>query len=526
VEGRTRTGREHGPVRALLRGVRQFAGPLSWRNLRSWALVIGVFMVLQWAVIAPFRVPTQSMHPTLNGDYNFLTDDRVLVNKWIYGLRYPFNRIKLPFSDAIFEYAEGRLTRGRPPARWDIVVFKNPEEEDPARVLVKRVAGLPGERVALRDGKLAVDGEIVPFPADLQSVVHYTTRPTDDDVRRHILEVAKQVGPTANLNPRHAGARQLILFMADLHEKLRDVDVHALTDAEAAAYFEGISELAFRVACEQLDFLHAQAGNYRYGIRPEPEYREIPPGCYFLLGDNSAESRDGRTFGWTPEELIMGRAFAICWPPWRMRDFTGFSSTWWGRALLFGVPALMVCYELCVSLVVQSWRVQTAPDGSRMRRGDRILVNRIALGLRLPFTDRRISGGRELRRGEYAVYAVPKGLATEEPILGQVTAVPGDTVAFEGGRLRVNGRTVRAQSESTGPVAGCLQGGATTVPDGSYVLLTGANDGLDSLALGWICRRQVYGAVSAVWWPLHRMRRLTPDASPDGDRMAETRPES
>ncbi|MGI6746319.1 MAG: hypothetical protein ACOX45_09375 [Acutalibacteraceae bacterium] len=51
-------------------------------------------------------------------------------------------------------------------------------------------------------------------------------------------------------------------------------------------------------------------------------------------------------YGWVPHNHLYGSAFAVWWPWARRQDFTGFSHTWWGMALLYGIPALLLLWEL------------------------------------------------------------------------------------------------------------------------------------------------------------------------------------
>jgi len=82
----------------------------------------------------------------------------------------------------------------------------------------------------------------------------------------------------------------------------------------------------------------------RYGILPDDEYAVVPEGHYFLLGDNSGNSVDGRIYGWVPEQNLVGRAFSIWWPIGRWTDFTGWSGAWWGMLLLYGIPLAIAGY--------------------------------------------------------------------------------------------------------------------------------------------------------------------------------------
>jgi len=104
---------------------------------RSFFPVILVVLVLRSFVVEPFRIPSGSMMPTLqDGDF-------ILVNKFTYGLRAPVVNKKF-FGDGA-------------PERGDVVVFRYPE--DPAIAYIKRVVGLPGDRLAYRDKVLYVNGQ-------------------------------------------------------------------------------------------------------------------------------------------------------------------------------------------------------------------------------------------------------------------------------------------------------------------------------------------------------------------------------
>ena len=105
--------------------------------------------IIAWAfrsfVGAPFNIPSGSMLPTLFiGDY-------LAVSKWPYG----YSRYSFPFG---FPSFEGRIF-GSLPKRGDVVVFRHPKENAD---LIKRVIGLPGDTVAVRNGQLILNGRPVP----------------------------------------------------------------------------------------------------------------------------------------------------------------------------------------------------------------------------------------------------------------------------------------------------------------------------------------------------------------------------
>lgn len=147
-------------------------GGLEW--VKSLAIAIGVALAIRWVFAEPFRIPSGSMEPTLHGDDRILRGDRVFVNKWIFGLRYPLNGCRIPFTHYRIEYAKDRLWRRAAPKRWDIVVFKSAEPDAWNTTLVKRVVGLPGERIQIRGGKVYANGQELVLPPGMPPV-EYTT---------------------------------------------------------------------------------------------------------------------------------------------------------------------------------------------------------------------------------------------------------------------------------------------------------------------------------------------------------------
>lgn len=105
------------------------------------AVILAV--IIRSFIVQPFSIPSGSMKPTL------LVGDYVFVSKWSYG----YSRHSLPFSPPIFS---GRLF-GSDPDRGDVVVFKYPP--DPSKDYIKRVVGLPGDKIQLKDSVVLVNGQ-------------------------------------------------------------------------------------------------------------------------------------------------------------------------------------------------------------------------------------------------------------------------------------------------------------------------------------------------------------------------------
>lgn len=386
---------------------------LDWA--KSLAIAIGIALVVRWAVFEPYRIPSGSMEPTLMGDPAFMRGDRVFVNKWVYGLRVPFQN--------------ARLWQGAEPQRWELVVFKTVEENALHGTLVKRIVGMPGEHLQIRDGKVFVNGEALELPPDMPQDTHYTAPPFTD---------------------------------------------------------------------------------MRYGIRPEPEYSQIPPGQYLLLGDNSADSRDGRVFGWVPGDHFVGRVSCIAWPIAHWRDFTGFSKTWWWR----GTLALIAGLTLFRIFAGRSWAVRAGKTG----RVDHLLIGFWPFGLRLPLSGLWAMRWGRPRRGDLVYYlaADPGGDAASHH-LGRVLALPGEKLTRDGDGLRLGDAPLTLPAPLESAVSkldaqgnGKGRGQFKAPEDGYFILAEDPSepDAADSRALGPVHESRILGRAIAVWWPVWRARRI------------------
>ncbi|SFT97541.1 signal peptidase I [Mesorhizobium sp. YR577] len=191
-------------------------------------------LVIRTFLFQPFSIPSGSMRPTLlEGDYLFVT-------KWSYG----FSRYSLPFGPDLFS---GRIWGGDP-ARGDVVVFKFPP--NPSLDYIKRVIGLPGDKVQMKDGQLFINGTAVP--------------------REKVGEIN---------NP-------------DITEVNRPVDVYRETLPNGVSY-------------DTLDLTPNSIGdNTREFV--------VPEGHFFMMGDNRDNSTDSRfNVGYVPAENLVGKANII-----------------------------------------------------------------------------------------------------------------------------------------------------------------------------------------------------------------------
>jgi signal peptidase I len=191
-------------------------------------------LVIRTLLFQPFSIPSGSMRPTLlEGDYLFVT-------KWAYG----YSRYSLPFSPNLFS---GRIWGGEP-ERGDVVVFKFPP--NPSIDYIKRVIGLPGDKIQMKGGQLFINDVAVP---------------------------REKVGQIDN---------------ADITEVARPVDVYRETLPNGVSY-------------DTLDLT-------QNGIGDDTPVFEVPAGHYFMMGDNRDNSSDSRfTVGYVPSENLVGRANII-----------------------------------------------------------------------------------------------------------------------------------------------------------------------------------------------------------------------
>jgi signal peptidase I len=118
--------------------------PLLVEYARSFFPVILIVLLIRAFVIEPFRIPSASMMPGL------VAGDFIFVNKFSYGLRLPVTNT--------------RIVRIGEPQRGDVIVFRLPS--DPSIHFIKRLIGLPGDHVVVRDNRLMVNGASIPMKPD------------------------------------------------------------------------------------------------------------------------------------------------------------------------------------------------------------------------------------------------------------------------------------------------------------------------------------------------------------------------
>ena len=260
-----------------------------WDTIRFLLWLFLAAVVLRTFLFAPFSIPSASMMP------NLLVGDYLFVSKWSYG----YSRYSFPFHPINFE---GRLLGGTP-ERGDVVVFRHPGGED----WVKRVIGLPGDTVEVRDGVVILNGQPIP--------------------RQQIEAFDLPVTPNSPCD--HAG-QGLVTQQAGA-----DGGQHCLYPRYRETLPGGRSY-------EVLDQgLSMPADNFANG-----QPITVPAGQLFVMGDNRDDSLDSRFpndvpderargVGLLPIDNVLGRAAMGFWSTdgsasW-IKPWTWFTAARWSR---------------------------------------------------------------------------------------------------------------------------------------------------------------------------------------------------
>jgi signal peptidase I len=235
----------------------------GWRRGSSLEVGIGfvkalaIALLIRTIVVEPFKIPSGSMYPTLQ------VGDQIFVNKFIYGVRIPWLN-KVPFVIV------------RPPERGDVIVFNNPLNESVD--FIKRVVGVPGDKVELFEGVIYINGKAQPRKLISDHFTYYTQD---------------------NNDPNGTWRKERV----ELYEENLGGKVHRIFEVR--------------------DRTKAHEGPWI-----------VPAGHVFVMGDNRENSADSRLgFGVNPLQVafvpygnIKGKAMII----WLSLSYDGFMSSLFG----------------------------------------------------------------------------------------------------------------------------------------------------------------------------------------------------
>lgn len=210
---------------------------------KSFFPVILIVFCIRSFLVEPFKIPSGSMIPTLHvGDF-------ILVNKFTYGIRLPI--------------IDKKIIQINDPQRGDVMVFHYPE--NPSVDYIKRVVGVPGDRIEYRNKQLTING------------VEQVQTPDGD---YNYVE--------SGLNFVHTEKRTEMLGKKN-HELLINPDMPNV-------HLGSVAEFKGHENC----------------VYSEESVRcTVPAGHYFMMGDNRDNSRDSRYWGFVPDREIVGKAFFV-----------------------------------------------------------------------------------------------------------------------------------------------------------------------------------------------------------------------
>jgi signal peptidase I len=210
-----------------------------WEWFRSVVAALFLFIVIRSFFVEAFKIPTGSMEGTL------LVGDFLLVNKLVYGAEVPFTKVKLPGI--------------RTPKRGDIIVFQWPV--DRTKNFVKRIVGLPGDTLEMRNGELIRNR----IPQHEQYVLH--------------------TSPGSDVSDEEFNWQQAYLLNAHQPVASSPRSPMSIASAEASPGY------------------HPSRNNWGPLIVPEKNY--------FVLGDNRDNSLDSRYWGFVADSLVRGQPMVV-----------------------------------------------------------------------------------------------------------------------------------------------------------------------------------------------------------------------
>lgn len=229
----------------------------SFENIKSLAILILIVFAIRWSIISPYKVPTSSMEPTIK------VGDRLMANKLAFKFTFPFTRWV--------------LAQWSSPKRGDVIVFRFPK--DPSLDFVKRVVGVAGDEILIKDSILYING------TPQEKVL------TNSDEDRKILEDILD-----NKDSK-------ILYK----EKIGDKNPWIIQNSS----------------------LNQREDQINWPVNGLPY--KVEENSVFVMGDNRDNSSDSRSWGEVPMSYVVGKAMFVIFSKYKPE---GASYEWtfrWNR---------------------------------------------------------------------------------------------------------------------------------------------------------------------------------------------------
>ena len=294
----------------------------EWFNTIFYGALIAI--VFRSLLLEPFNIPSGSMIPTLH------VGDHIFVTKWSYG----YSRYSFPFGS--WKLWNGRFWASEPTV-GDVIVFRNPEDE--TQDYVKRLIGMPGDKIQVSGGRLYINGTMVerkdprPYvwavlpkepkrghfqtgnfeidgnkiyvdnkPAEFNYTIQYTDQCTNE--YKYMVNSTGHPGLPAGLGGWKPSEIPCGIFvMTEYTEVLPNGVEHSIIETSDDEYYSDNTDVY-----------------------------TIPENSYFLMGDNRDNSRDSRFFSRdVSREHILGRVWSI----WYSHNYySPMLALWnWGRKM-------------------------------------------------------------------------------------------------------------------------------------------------------------------------------------------------
>lgn len=245
--------------------------PKQENFLVRWAYdffpILAVVLIVRSFIIEPFNIPSSSMVPSL------YTGDFIAVNKFDYGIRLPLTYTKV-------------LDTGSP-EHGDVAVFRYPE--NPKIYYIKRIIGLPGDTVSYDNGQLSVNGKPIPT----KRVDYHVDPALTDQLYTPVEDPSSSSG--WRMSPEDAVAQ------AQAEERTARYYQEQLGDHTYLRRYLG-DDLQYNAHSRFLQQKVTHDGSWSV---------TVPANNYFVMGDNSDRSEDGRFWGFVPDENLAGKAVYI-----------------------------------------------------------------------------------------------------------------------------------------------------------------------------------------------------------------------